>query len=117
MKDVEQKAVEILDKLDALATQYTPEVVDSALGAVTVSAIGNLITGVVLLLIAAGIAWACRRYWEALVEAADEPFVVVFGSLASLAPGVAGTATLLDVWNWVATWNPQLALAHKILGL
>lgn len=25
--------------------------------------------------------------------------------------------SLFDVWNWVALFNPKLALAHRVLGL
>lgn len=45
MGTLEQKAVDILDKLENLATQYTPEVLDAATSAVMVTAIGNIVTG------------------------------------------------------------------------
>ena len=126
--DIETKAIELLDKLEALATQYTPEVIGAAEAAVRVTAISHLVYGVAGLLAAYGagvLSVKLTRYFVRKENESDGWNDWSFGYIMSSIGGViAGTIfalasvfRLLDLWNWVAIFNPQLALAHKILGL
>lgn len=125
MKDLEQKTVEILDKLDALATQYAPEVVDSAIGIMQVSGASKIILGLLGLCFVCAIAFSvCKgvkycakkqeenREWEA-----GAPIIITLGVIFSVGILIASLTALLNVWNWVAMFDPKLALAQRIMGL
>ena len=128
MSKVEEKAVELLDKLDSLATQYTPEVIDGATSAVTVTAIGELIWGVIGLLSAYLIFRAGKSLTAFLVKKKEEDgywsmWEIGFGMSSGITIFACTILTLtsvfglFNIWNWVAIYNPELALAHRILGL
>ena len=128
MADLEQKTVEILDKLDALATQYTPEVVDGAIAAVQVTGVGNIIWGLAGAVCAYLCWWLSRNFtqyarkkkqedgymsdWELGIAIGFGAGIFFTGLMAMLS-----VVYLFDIWNWVAIFNPKLALAHRILGL
>ena len=127
-KDIETKTVELLDKLDALATQYTPEVIDGATTAVTVTAFGNLLYGLLGLLACYGLWWLAKNATEYCRKKKDDggfmsnweiPLAISFmgGGVACGALAVSSVFALFDLWNWVAIFNPQLAMAHRVLGL
>ena len=96
--------------------------------AVVVTGVGDIISGFVALS-AAFIAWYLTKnftkyakrkkneggfmsHWEMGWTAGMCIGVFTSGTLA-----VCGIWALFDVWNWVAIFNPQLALAHRVLGL
>lgn len=47
MSGIEQKAVEVLDKLDAIATQYAPDVINSAIKVVQVNGLSHIFYGII----------------------------------------------------------------------
>jgi len=128
MEGLEQKTVELLDKLDKLATQYTPDVVESAVSAVQISAISNLIYGVVGLFCVVICWWLatnatrfCRKKkqdggWGSDWEIGVALSFYVGGLVCSIMT-VISIWDLFNLWNWIAILNPKLALAHRILGL
>jgi len=124
MAGIEEKAVEIMDKLDKLATQYAPDVMESALAAVQVSAVGNLVMSVAAILFVVVVGYVCLKYWrhshtdESSYESETicEAITVVYIVLGFIVLAVC-IIQISDVWNYVAIFNPKLALAHKILGL
>jgi len=128
MSKIEDKAVDLLDKLDNLAMQYTPEVMDAALGAVSMSAISELMTTVAMLLVAGIIAAASRWFWKFAIRKEEEcercndwDGARAVGTTCSIFVisilSVVSIFRLVDVWVWTAIFNPKLALAHQILGL
>jgi hypothetical protein len=127
MSNLEQKTVEILDKLDAAISHYSPQVYDAAVAAVQVSAIGELIIGfffLIPLVFSVKFARVANSYFIAKNE--SERFegwdtiqvcvAVVYAIIYAICLIVA-INHILDAWNWVAIFNPKLALAHKIMGL
>jgi hypothetical protein len=127
-KDIETKTVELLDKLDALTTQYTPEVIDGAVTAVTVTAIGELVYGLLGLVACYGLWWLTTHATEYCRNKKDEggwgsdweiPWCVswVIGGIVCGAFATNSIWALFNVWNWVAIFNPELAMAHRVLGL
>lgn len=128
MKELEGKTVEILEKLDALATQYTPEVMDAAITAVKITAIGNLVWGV-FGLVCAGVAWWLTKNFTGYcrVKKQDGGWMSDWQIGWALGFGIGGAvstfialfaiSSLFEVWNWVAIFEPKLALAHRALGL
>ena len=128
MDSLEQKAVDILDKLEKLTTQYAPEVLDAAASAVRVTGIGNIITGIGSMVSAAIVIWIAKNFANICRKKKEEEGYMSeweLGMGLSLAVGgITGSVLsivflfrLLNIWNWIAIFNPKLALAHKILGL
>jgi len=127
MSNLEDKAVDLLDKLETLAEKYTPETIDAALAAVSVSGIGDILFGVFGLV---GIAVASKPIRKLInymhQKDKDEPYELwdlglcptwATYSLVTLPLSIAAICNLLDIWNWVAIFQPKLALAHQIMGL
>lgn len=128
MSDLESKAVEILDRLDAVVTQYTPEVANAAIEAVRITCIGNAVVGCLCILFTA---FLCIKVWPKIYNKykdymnnhpysdADMGFAIFnvhfIGVL--IVVNIATVFHVLDIWNWVGIFNPELALAHKLTGL
>jgi len=128
MSDLETKAVDILDKLDALTTQYAPDVVDKTIQAVVITGISNLVYALVGFLAMYGSWYATKKMtafcikqkekngymsdWETCCILAN-----VIGGSVCFAFAMVSIRMLFDVWNWIAIFNPELALAHRVLGL
>ena len=128
MSKLEDKAVEILDKIEAITESYAPDVAAAAIEAVRISAIGDLvacITGVVLL--CAGV-FAGRKLISFFVRKKEEDgyfsdWEIGF-ALTAFIVGVIGVIggiqfafNITDVWMWTTIFNPELGLAHKLSGL
>ena len=128
MSKLEDKAVEILDKIEAITESYAPDVAAAAIEAVRISAIGDLvacITGVVLL--CAGV-FAGRKLISFFVRKKKEDgyfsdWEIGF-ALTAFIVGVIGVIggiqfafNITDVWMWTTIFNPELGLAHKLSGL
>ena len=128
MADLEVKAVEILDKLDSLVTQYTPDIIEGATSVVQISAVGDLVQGLFMTLGACFLVWLTYKsamYFEKKKKE-GAPYnsweigiflSYIVGGFISFVLVTAGIGAILEIWNWVAIWNPKLALAHKVLGL
>lgn len=128
METLEQKAVDLLEKLEALATQYTPGVFDAATAAVTVTAFGNLLSGFVGIGAAFFTLWVTKNFATFCRRKRDEKgwmsdwdigwtLGLGVGSITSTVLALCAIPALFNVWNWVALVNPKLALAHRVLGL
>ena len=128
MSNLESKAVDILDKLEAITTQYAPDVVDKAVQSVAVTGISNLVWGLVGFAALYFTWFATKRlvsffvrkkesggYWSDWQIGYVLSFVV--GAFVCFVLALSSVWTVFDVWNWVAIFNPELAMAHKILGL
>ena len=108
MSDLENKAVELLDKLDKLATQYTPEVADTASKAVMISSIGELIAGLLLIVISICLYFGCVRLFGYFARKKEEggfhsnweigmAAVAVFGGIAVFVCAVSGIENLIYI--------------------
>lgn len=121
MSEIETKVVEILDKLESMTTEYAPEVMDAALGVVRVDAIGNFVTVSIFSLISIFLLVRFLRPFIDFLKKEDSDgyyfLTVIFAIIWGLVWLTSVLATYLDTWMWVGMFNPQLALAHKILGL
>lgn len=120
MSKIEDKAIDLLDKLEQLAVKYTPEVIDAALSAVQLTAISTLIYG--FLCLAFIFVWlkAAIRKGKEYAENEDTELVGILTTVsvvAVLIPFIYVLLSIFSVWTWVSLFNPKLGLAHKILGL
>lgn len=134
---VDQKAVELMDKaataveafagkLDTLAKEYGPEVVDAALMVARADAATALIhqlagVGVLALLIYLSIK-ATKAVWQKDGPGRSSPDFGAFITL--LSAGVPGGVCFLiwvkfvgDVWPLVGVIEPKLWIAKRVLGL
>lgn len=128
MSNLENKAVEILDKLDALTTQYAPDVIEKATTAVTVTGVHNLVNSLVGFIALYGVWFATKKLTAYMVKRKQEDGYMSDWEIGyTLAYGIGGVVcviiamanvwTIFDVWNWTAIFNPELAMAHRVLGL
>lgn len=128
MSELETKAVDILDKLEVLTTQYAPEVGEAALQVVQMSgvvAIGNAFACAILAVCVAKLTQYVCKFCAKKEEAEryDSPWdaagflSLAIGVVVGLIFLIASLTDLLNFWNWVAIFSPELALAHKLLGL
>jgi len=128
MSDLESKAVDILNKMEALTTQYAPDVTEAAFMAVRVSGIGNLIScvamillGSIAILLSIKFKEFCDKKNEECEYASDWDFIggliFIAGACIGGLSALLGAICLFDIWMWTAIFNPELAMAHKILGL
>lgn len=128
MSDLEQKAIEMLDKIEAIAENYAPEVSELALQAVRVSAIGELLYGLISIISVPVIFVVGTRAAAFFKEKKKEDgmysswevgigmsFICTIIGCSVFA--ISGIQVLFNVWNWVAIFSPELALAHQITGL
>jgi ABC-type Fe3+-siderophore transport system permease subunit len=125
--NLEQKAVDILDKIERLADHYAPEVVDSAVATVQIAGIGNLIQGLFLVVFAIAVFFISKRvaiycFDKQKEEPYSDWFVgivssILIGGVLSFLMAFDGISEIIDVWNWIAATNPKLAIAYKIMGL
>lgn len=130
---VEDKAVEVIDKvanavdamtakLATLAEKYGPEAIDAGLSVVRIKGASELIVGAAGIAVSVGAAglarWAITRLGKA--EPIDQDgygFVAVASFFAMVGSAVFSLHRLLDIWNWVAVFEPKLWIAKKLLGL
>jgi len=107
-----------LAKLGELVQQHGPQAVDLAAQVVQADAYGHFIRGGAFLLLAIvvltaaiiGTRWALRND--------DEDGAVFFIGVGffHLPLWLAAAWPFLNIWNWIATTNPKLALAHQVLS-
>jgi len=137
MNGIEEKAVDLLNKIESLVSQQSQPAWDTFVQLAKVTAIGDLAitSGLLVLAILFGMAgryvqktfnkkvtayeeW--RREGDNLrrPEEPDEdyyyPLVVVSWFISSIC-SIAATIMLLQVWMWVALVNPELAAARQIV--
>lgn len=124
---IEEKAVEILGKLEVLAKQFAPEVMDAAVGVVQVSGISRIAVGFILLSLAFATYKISTWLYEFFKKKKEDDgylsdweigytTVAVVGSMAFCVLVVIGALQIFDIWSWVAIFNPKLALAKQIMG-
>ena len=119
--DATQKAVELLDKLTALSEKYAPKVYETALTVVQVQAVGELVLSATCLifmywLVKKALKLKAQNFFDEYDEALTVVTVIFVGS-AIIVTSVLSLCCLFDVWNWIAVFNPELALANKVLNI
>ncbi|MFT5766727.1 MAG: hypothetical protein ACI9DH_000546 [Halioglobus sp.] len=127
MSELESKAIDILDKIEAITSNYAPTVAEAAIEAVRISAIGELVYGFVgLAMLYCGYLAGARfcNYCSAMHK--DHPYEMwdaryVLSSFVLVFCGAIGGITAIfcitDIWVWTSIFNPELGLAHKLSGL
>lgn len=133
MSTVDEKAVELMDrtadafeafagKIDTLATEYGPEVVDTVLWVARIDALQILSATLLLAVLALlfGLATKPIAGWTKKIDPDWDSPLPLLGYLSGAACIVLGFIALLrvfDPWPWVGVVEPQLWIAKQILGL
>ena len=114
--DLEQKVLQIIEKMEKVA----PKVVDYAIWDTQINGIGSIAIGIV----GAAVGWKSVRCVQRMLDGlnSDEYEVeegaeikAVVASLGAIAGLFLALGMLLDIWNWVAVFRPDLALAHRLM--
>lgn len=118
MSEIDGKVVDILEKLERMTEQFAPEVIDLAVNTVRFGAIGELIILTVFTVLCA---LALYKYLNPLLDYFRSGDLQQWGCAATMIISAAWIINVFKIyfneWIWIAVFNPELALAHKILGL
>lgn len=115
--NLEQKVVELIGQFQSLAAPG----LDLAIRIVRVEAISDLVFGAIGALVTVlTIRIAKGRYRSHMAEhqgddLIDVPHIVLPAALIIIFAAAYAGHGLLNVWNWVALFDPELALAHKLI--
>lgn len=111
MEGLEAKAVELLDKLEKITITLTPQALDVAEGCMRVAGLQRVVIGLIILAITFLISYKTSKkdYGEGNPAPA---FIYIICTGAA----VVGSSWLFNIWNWIAIFNPKLAIANKLLG-
>jgi len=121
---MEQEAAELLagkltrylDIAEKLVGEYAPKAAEAALTVVQIAAIAELAFGFVCLLSAPFIVRKFINYVQTqpLDESHEFIFSLILG-LGSILSVAFGAANVLSIYNWLAAFNPVLALIYKVM--
>jgi len=141
MENLEQKAVDLLNKIESLVSQQSQPAWDTIVQLAKVSAIGDLAITIGLFVLAVSFGmmgryvlktfnkkaaayeeWRNESYDEkARLEQPEDPDENFYCPLMFIAWIISGvfavfaTSKLFQVWMWVALVNPELAVARQIV--
>lgn len=114
------KALQYLNSFEELAKQYSPEAIDSALSVVRLTAVKAFVEAIAGIFISAGIALIAYKIFKKIKdEDWDDVGTGIVSTIlgaASLLIGIVSTMQLLNVWMWVAFFEPKLYIAYKVFG-
>ncbi len=102
--------------LNKLTNEWAPAVLELGIQMKFWDGVGTIIIGVSLLGLSILLGMLSRYFWRkhrAKLYAGCDFGAVFFGMISVLLLVPVGIL-LLDIWNWVAIFNPKLALAHDI---
>lgn len=128
MSELETKAVDLLNKMEALTESYAPEVYNKAIEVTQLASFAALVETFVTFVIGLALMYAGYRFFVLAKKKFDDgersEFWEVIVPVVSVIGGAIGTVFssvafifLFDVWTWIGVFNPELALAYKVLGL
>ena len=126
MEGLEQKAIQLLDKLESVVVDYTPKVVDLALNVVRVDAVGNILLIILLGIFSIVVPIVFYKVWSRLNDKCKENkdsdtemarFFTAFGGIVSFIILIwTFLYSIVSIWGWVGLFYPELALAHKLIS-
>jgi len=114
--ELEKIGSEITKTVSVAAHQYGPQTIDLVLGVERVMGLEGIIVGILFLILASLALYVCLNPLKHTMFYSDGGptpaimlyFVPVIGYCIAL-------GNLLYVWNWVAVFYPQVAIAHDII--
>ena len=118
MDGIEEKAIELIEKFEALAVDVAPDAIELGLMAARVSAIQDLIFSVAWVALAALLLRAPIMMWRWAEDWGmdDRVGVTVLTSAPSAVFCGFGVIGLLNIWSWAGIFYPELWIAKQVLG-
>ncbi len=108
-----------LDYLTKAAAKAGPQVMQFAIQHEHWCGVGDVLIGGFCAVIAAIGFFILKKHWAIVVSGTDDEIIVawtgVLGGIIGVVSGLAAAIILLNIWNWVAVFNPKIALFHDIL--
>lgn len=114
-EQLQQYAVELVEAIKGIA----PDALAMAVEITRITAIGDIILGVVFVVaIRLAIPQLLRlhRAIEADPDAVGLVAAAVFGWFGTVVVGIFAAVCLLNIWTWVGLFAPELRLAHDALA-
>ena len=121
-----QAGEKLIDRIAEIGQQYGPQAAELALNVYRIEAINNLLVGGLFLLLTiafvAGTAWASIKVVR-LMRDEDEELMILFASIALVGsvPSalffLGAASRLVDAYNWIGLWHPEVLMARQVLGL
>ena len=121
-----QASEKLIDRLTEIGQQYGPQAAELALNVYRIEAINNLLVGGFLLLLTiafvAGTAWASIKVARLVRDEDEGPMIlfvpiVLVGGVPSVLFFFDAVSRLLDIYNWIGLWHPEVLMARQVLGL
>jgi len=126
MEGLEQKAVELLDKLESVVVNYAPQVVDLGLNVIRIEALGNVALIIILGMLAGLVPFMFYKLYKILSKKFEETknddyelgrfFTVLVGITSFIILVWAMLWHIVNIWLWIGLFYPELALAHKLIS-
>ena len=123
MTELTEYVVELFSKIEAGVIDVAPAALDMVLAVVRVDAISALIGGLVAMVVGIVVGLFGRKL---LRESYNAPYrgsedwkepVGMICSLIPIATTIGFLATWFNIWNWIAVFQPELALAKQIIEM
>ena len=115
---IDERVLQIAAKLTELGEQYGPDVVDAALMVVRIDAGQEILISIVWLILAVVGYRYSRWAWPRIPDWNDPTFqnVSALLSVTAIPLGLLISALgFVQIWTWVAIFDPKLAVAKRIL--
>ena len=127
----------IVDQINAAIAQYGPEGIKLAEKVIQFGAIGKLLLGVIFLIVGVALAFGTLQAWKKgwgtkhrtyafyddagrrvtrSVKEVDENGSILYAIAGAFSLGscITSLAFLLNYWNWITAFAPEIGLAHQI---
>lgn len=108
MEGLEAKAVELLDKLEKITVTLAPQALDVAEGCMRVAGLQTVAQGLLLLVTSFLVLYKTKK------KKGDPTPAFIY--IPCIIVVIMGSFRVLNIWNWIAMFNPKLAIANKLLG-
>lgn len=123
-KTLEATAVELMNQLIAGIKAIAGPAMDLALATVRLSSIGDLVVGAISIAIAMlGVKYTKKLFIQHNEEYAKMEYeapestiaMLIFCCILSFLFSFAGLLMLLDKWNWIGAFAPEVRLANEVI--
>ena len=110
-------------KIGEVLYSAAPQAVDAILAIKVISGIDQLVVGLICLIITVILGRVGMKHYRKRIENEFNEdnigaiFIGVFLALGVFGFGIATAHHLLDIWNWVAVFQPKIAIAHDLLNI
>ena len=115
LPSIEEKAVELIEKFEALATDIAPDAIELGLMTARISAANNAILAIVGVAVAVYCLPRGVRWFMTGPDDARHGIPGVANMIAGAVGGIIGL-THLSLWTFIGVFYPELWIAKQVLG-